>query len=79
MKERDFFDKPENVERIKKGFYVCLVVLFLMEFLVSDKTMFSWAKIPGFYAVYGFGAYMVLVVIALGLRWLFERNEDYYD
>jgi hypothetical protein len=79
MKERDYFDKPENVERIKKVFYACLVVLFIMDFLVSDKTTFTWAKIPGFYALYGFGAYILLVVIARGLRWLLERNEDYYD
>ena len=36
------------------------------------------ARIPGFYAVFGFGACVLLVLAAKALRRLLMRPEDYY-
>jgi len=40
---------------------------------------YSWETWPGFYALYGFGAYMALVVLAEVLRAAVQKSPDYYD
>jgi hypothetical protein len=39
----------------------------------------GWEKIPAFYAIYGFVACVVLVVIAKRMRKVVIRKENYYD
>ena len=36
-------------------------------------------KIPGFFAIFGFFAYVAIVTVAKGLRLFVSRPEDYYD
>ncbi len=74
-----FFDKPENVKRVLKGFYICCVLLVAADFIVHRHTGFDWEKIPAFYAIYGFAACVLLVLAARELRKLVMRKEDYYD
>ncbi len=40
----------------------------------------AWDRIPGFYALFGFGACVVIIFVSktLGKVWL-EKREDYYD
>lgn len=73
------FDKPENVERLLKGFYAICILLVIADFVVHRHISLSWEKIPAFYALYGFVACVVLVVIANGMRKVIMRKEDYYD
>jgi len=39
----------------------------------------SWEGLPGFYAIYGFVACVLLVLTAKELRKILMRKEDYYD
>jgi hypothetical protein len=39
----------------------------------------SWENLPAFYAVYGFVACVLLVLIAKEMRKVIMRKEDYYD
>jgi len=41
---------------------------------------FPWSHIPGFFALFGFVACVIIVVVSklLGHYWL-QRKEDYYD
>jgi hypothetical protein len=39
----------------------------------------GWESLWGFYAVYGFAACVLLVLLAKQLRKLLKRPEDYYD
>jgi hypothetical protein len=73
------FDKQENVDRLLKGFYVICVLLALADFVVHRHTGFDWEKIPAFYAIYGFVACVLLVLIAKQMRKVLMRKEDYYD
>jgi hypothetical protein len=73
------FDKQENVERLLKGFYAVCILLVLVDFAVHRHIGFDWEKIPAFYAIYGFVACVLLVVLAKKMRNVLMRKEDYYD
>ena len=80
MDKVHLFDKPENVKRLFRIYYPVLVVLLIVEFFIHKHTVFDWEKWPAFYAVFGFVACVVLVIVAKYiLRPLVMRKEDYYD
>ena len=80
MKEEYFFDKPQNVKRLLRGFYVFLALLIVVDLFFPKHPVFSWEGYPSFYGAYGFVAYVVIVVASnYILRKLFGRKEDYYD
>ena len=74
-----FFDRPENVDRLLKGFYAICALLVLADFVFHRHAGFDWEKIPAFYGIYGFVACVLLVVIAKKMRNVLMRKEDYYD
>lgn len=80
-----WFDREENVRKILFGLFIACGAFVLIDlvFLISgfDKhPYFNWEKWPGFYAVYGFVACVVLVLGAKYLlRPLVMRDEDYYE
>ena len=79
-RKQHVFDKPENVQRLLKIFFSCLVVLLAGDFFVHKHSYFGWEEWPEFFAVYGFVACVVLVLISkYVLRPLVMRDEDYYD
>ena len=74
------FDTPRNVKILLGCFYGSLVILLIIEFFIHKHPHFAWEAWPEFYAVYGFVACVVLVVVAKYiLRPLVKRREDYYD
>ena len=74
------FDKPKNVKILLGCFYVSLGILMVIEFFVHKHPHFGWESWPEFYAVYGFVACVVLVIVAkYFLRPLMKRDEDYYE
>lgn len=73
------FDKPENVNRLLRGFYVVCGILFLLDFVLHRHVYHAWENLPGFYAVFGFVACVVLVLVAKEMRKVVMRDEDYYD
>lgn len=78
--KKSFFDKPGNVQKLKYGFYVSLVILVAFDFFIHKHTHLSWEKIPGSYAMYGFLSCAVIVAVSktIGKLWL-QKKEDYYD
>ncbi|GAA6135764.1 hypothetical protein NBRC116188_25540 [Oceaniserpentilla sp. 4NH20-0058] len=74
-----WFDKPENISKMLKVFYVMCVLLVIADFIVHRHIYHSWENIPAFYAVYGFVGCSILVFIAKWMRTFLMRGEDYYD
>lgn len=74
-----WFDKPENVSKILKVFYVLCVLLVIADFIVHRHIYHSWENIPAFYAIYGFVGCSLLVFVAKWMRTFLMRKEDYYD
>ncbi len=80
MKGGHFFDKPQNVKRFLMGFYIFLVLLIVVDLFIPKHPFFPWEEYPSFYAVYGFVAYVIIVLVSSYiLRKLLKRKEDYYD
>lgn len=73
------FDKPRNVSRLLGGFYAICALLFVFDFFVHRHVSHSWENLFGFYAVFGFIACVVLVLVASEMRKVVMRKEDYYD
>jgi hypothetical protein len=77
--KQDFFDKPENIQKILRVFYVICVLLVVVDFVVHRHIYHDWENMPAFYAVYGFVGCVILVLIAKVMRKGLMREEDYYD
>ena len=74
-----YLDKPENIHRLLKVFYVICALLFAADFVVHRHTKVALEEFPAFYAIFGFVAFVVLVIGSIALRKLIMRKENYYD
>ena len=79
QKELTFLDSEKNRLKVRKYFYIFLVVLLLIDLFLHKHVHFSWENAPFFYAVYGFIACVSLIFGAKLLRRLVKRGEDYYE
>ena len=77
--ELTFLDSPKNLRRVRKYFYISLVLLLEIDLLIPKHGHFAWEEAPFFFAVYGFIGCVSLIFIARVLRFLVKRKEDYYD
>lgn len=76
---KGFFDKPENISKMLKVFYVICVLLVVADLIVHRHIYHDWENLPAFYAIYGFIGCVILVLIAKEMRKFLMRGEDYYD
>ncbi len=74
-----FLDKPRNVRFLIRALYAVCIVVFAADFVVHRHIDHPWEELPGFYAVYGLVACVILVLVARELRKLIMRREDHYD
>lgn len=77
--EPHLFDRPENVQRLLRGFYLCCLLLVLADFVVRRHTSHPWERLPAFYALYGFASCVLLVLLAKQMRRGVMRDERYYE
>ena len=83
------FDKPRNVRIVLRSLYTVCAFVFLLDIINLipfaggaghlRHAEASWEGFPGFYAIYGFVACVILVLVAKQLRKVLMRDEDYYD
>jgi hypothetical protein len=73
------FDNPRNVDRLLYGFYSVCAALLVLDFFVHRHISHAWENLVGFYALFGFVACVVLVLVAKEMRKVVMRDEDYYD
>lgn len=74
----DWFSKSDNPKKLRM---FCFFAIILAEFIFPwQSSQYSWDRIPGFYAIFGFlsCAAMIIVSRLLGQFWL-KKNENYYD
>ncbi|WP_240615539.1 hypothetical protein [Alteromonas facilis] len=74
-----FFDREDTIKWILRVFYALCAVLVLMDFIVHRHIYVNFEEIPTFYALYGFVACVVLVLLAKVMRILLMRSETYYE
>jgi len=80
MSERKhFFDRPRNVRRLLRVFYALCAVLLAADFVYHRHVYHAFESVPGFYALFGLAACVVLVLAAKEMRKVLMRGEEYYD
>ncbi|MBE0596047.1 MAG: hypothetical protein IH614_02115 [Desulfuromonadales bacterium] len=76
----DWFDHPQNLRRLRIGFYLVLALLVLADLFLHKHVLFyrpeAW---PGFYAAFGFIACVAIILISKLLGYVLKRKEDYYE
>ena len=78
--ERSYWlDKPANVGKLVRWFFVLCAVLIGIDFLVPKHGPFAIEHVWGFYGIFGFVACVGLVLVAKLMRKVVMRSEDYYD
>jgi hypothetical protein len=78
--ELAMFDHPHNVKRLLYGFFTSVGLLLAVDLFYHKHALFPWEGAFGFYAVFGFVACVILVLVAKYiLRPLVMRKEDYYE
>lgn len=78
-KKTYWLDNGRNVDRLAYGVYLVCGVLLLIGLFVPRHAHFTIEHVYGFYSIFGFVAYVALVLAAVALRFLLMRPEDYYD
>ncbi|NQU59235.1 MAG: hypothetical protein HQ513_18550 [Rhodospirillales bacterium] len=76
---KHLFDNPLNVKRTIYSLFTISGILFVLDFFVHRHVDHPWEGVVGFYAIYGFVACVILVLVAKELRKVLMRGEDYYD
>lgn len=71
--------KEETTKRMLLIFYALCIGLFAADFIIHRHIYHDWENLPGFYAIFGFAACVVLVLIATQMRKVLMRDENYYD
>jgi hypothetical protein len=77
--EPGWFERRENQNRLFYGLLVVAAALMAAELVFGLHPHFDIERIPWFYALFGFLAFVVIVFAGLLLRTVIMRDEDYYD
>ena len=77
--KQHLFDNPRNVKRLLRGFYSVCLLLIGLDLVVHRHVAHGWESLAGFYAIFGFVAFVVIVYLGRFLRLFVKRDEDYYD
>ena len=77
--KRHIFDDPRNVKRAIYALYGVCALWLLGDFVIERHADHPWEALFGFYPLYGFGACVLLVLIAKQMRKVLMRKDDYYD
>jgi len=69
-----------NVNRLLWGLYMACAAVFAADFFYAKSIHFDPPEnVPAFYALYGFVAFVVIVLGGKLLRLIVKRDEDFYD
>jgi hypothetical protein len=73
------FDNPRNTRLVIRGLVAACVILAGLDLVLHRHGEHPWEGVIGFYALYGFVACVILVLLAKEMRKLVMRDEDYYE
>ena len=79
LEKKHIFDDPRNVRRVLWALLATCGFLLIADFIFHRHVVHPWEALWGFYALFGFVACVVLVLVAKGMRKYLMRKEDYYD
>ena len=74
-----WFERPENIEKLWYALLIVAGALTISEFLYEHHPHFEIEKIPEFFEIFGFLAFVLIVFAGRLLRTVIMRDEDYYE
>ena len=77
--KRHLFDDPRNTRRLVRVLVALCLLLVGLDAVIHRHAVHPWEGFFGFYALYGFIACVLLVLLAKELRKLLMRDETYYE
>lgn len=77
--EKHLFDNPTMVRKVLLVLVAGCVLLLLGELVIHRHVSTDMESVFGFYALSGFAAGAILVLVAREMRKVVMRSEDYYD
>ncbi|MDG2204181.1 MAG: hypothetical protein P8M79_02905 [Alphaproteobacteria bacterium] len=73
-----WLDKPRNVKMLLRLLIGFGALLFIADAFYHKHAHFPVEEFFGFYAIFGFVAFVVIVLVGKKLRKILMRPEDYY-
>lgn len=77
--EVDWFLRKENMDKVWYALLAVAAALTISEFAYEHHPHFDIEKIPEFFEIFGFLAFVFIVFAGKALRKLIMRDEDYYE
>lgn len=77
-RKQHVFDNPRNVRLVIRALVTACILLVGLDFVLHRHVAHPWEEVFAFYAIYGFVACVLLVLLAKEMRKLVMRNERYY-
>lgn len=74
-----WLDDMGNVKRLYQGLIAVCVLLFAADFIYERHGHFSFEHLWGFYGLFGFIAFSIVIFGSKALRVLIKRDETYYS
>lgn len=74
-----WFERKENINKLWYGVIAVAGLLTISEFAYEHHPHFDIEKIPEFFEIFGFIAFVFIVFAGKALRTFIMRDEDYYD
>ena len=75
---RHWLVRPRTIRRLWVGFGVVLALTLLADAAVTRHPHFPIEGVFGFYAWYGFGTCVAMVLLSKVAGWVLKREDTYY-
>ncbi len=81
MKLEQYFENADWLKKARAVFFVLLALLLITDFSIpKEHTVLPGESLPGFYAVFGLGATLLIIVVSKLLGFLFiSKKEGFYN
>ena len=76
---RHWLDSSRNITFLVRLMAVICALLIILDFFVERHGYFYAEHWYGFYGIFGFATYCLIVLSAKQLRLLLKRQSDYYE
>jgi hypothetical protein len=78
-KYTDFFERPGTIKALWVLLFAVCALTLVPDFFIHRHPHFAYDDKFGFFALLGFVACALLILLAKGIGFVLKKKEDYYD